>query len=323
MNAVKLAFDKEFQYAFWFLLLSAIFDGLDGHAARALGTSSSFGAELDSLCDLVDFGVSPALVMFLWCRDETATCASKGSSDLYVFKNIIDKLLWFSILIYASCCACRLARFNLSNETIATPPPHSAIYKSKEFEISTGLQRDSLTVDSKSTDSEVFKFIKADGKEVSQIFSWSKSFAKWIDTFINKEKFFEGVPAPMGAFLALVPMMLTHAFPELECRKNKELFTSIWIIVVGGFMICTLRTFSTKMFIKENTKSEEKKRTSLFISKNMQTLAGRILVVSAVLAVLRSHPWFLLVSMAVVYTCSIPCSHALYCLLLRAANSDK
>jgi len=50
----------------YLVFLAAIFDGLDGHVARVLHAATEFGAELDSLCDLVDFGVSPALVVFLW-----------------------------------------------------------------------------------------------------------------------------------------------------------------------------------------------------------------------------------------------------------------
>ena len=48
------------------LACSAILDGLDGHAARALKASTKIGAELDSLCDLADFGVAPCFIMYLW-----------------------------------------------------------------------------------------------------------------------------------------------------------------------------------------------------------------------------------------------------------------
>ena len=70
-------------------------DGLDGRIARALKGTSRFGAELDSLADFVDFGVAPAIVLYV--------------SDLHETKSFG----WFAALIFAIACALRLARFNV------------------------------------------------------------------------------------------------------------------------------------------------------------------------------------------------------------------
>jgi CDP-diacylglycerol---serine O-phosphatidyltransferase len=78
--------------------VAAALDGLDGRLARMLKSESAIGAELDSLCDFVNFGVTPALVLYLWgLRPETS-------------------LGWIAVLVYAVCCMLRLARFNVGSK---------------------------------------------------------------------------------------------------------------------------------------------------------------------------------------------------------------
>ena len=76
-----------------------IFDGLDGRIARMTNTSSKFGAEYDSLSDMVSFGVAPALVMFSWALGE------------------LGKFGWSAAFVYVACAALRLARFNTQIDT--------------------------------------------------------------------------------------------------------------------------------------------------------------------------------------------------------------
>ena len=76
------------------IFVAMVFDGLDGRVARLTHTSSKFGAEYDSLSDMVSFGVAPALVVFSW-----------GLGDL-------GKFGWSAAFIYVACAALRLARFN-------------------------------------------------------------------------------------------------------------------------------------------------------------------------------------------------------------------
>ena len=80
--------------------------GSDGRLARLLKATSSFGAELDSLADFISFGVAPATVLYLWTM---AAWHSVG---------------WVIVLVYAVCCALRLARFN--SQLDAEPPPYRA-----------------------------------------------------------------------------------------------------------------------------------------------------------------------------------------------------
>ena len=79
------------------IALAAALDGLDGRLARMLKSESAIGAELDSLCDFVNFGVVPGLVLYLWgLRSET-------------------NMGWIAVLVYAVCCMLRLARFNVGS----------------------------------------------------------------------------------------------------------------------------------------------------------------------------------------------------------------
>jgi CDP-diacylglycerol--serine O-phosphatidyltransferase len=84
----------------WFILIAAIFDGLDGKVARLTGTTSKFGVEYDSLADLVAFGVAPGLLMYAWALKP------------------FGKLGWLAAFIYVVCGALRLARFNVQVATV-------------------------------------------------------------------------------------------------------------------------------------------------------------------------------------------------------------
>ena len=97
--AVIAAMRGDFESAPIAILFALVFDGLDGRIARLTNTSSKFGAEFDSLSDMVSFGVAPALVMFSWALGD------------------LGKLGWSAAFIYVACAALRLARFNTQIET--------------------------------------------------------------------------------------------------------------------------------------------------------------------------------------------------------------
>jgi len=105
MSAVRCAMTGDFLSAVQCLACSAILDGLDGHAARALKASTKIGAELDSLCDLADFGVAPCFIMYLW------------ASKLEFEGNVTDNQLWAACIFYCSCCSLRLGRFNIMSKS--------------------------------------------------------------------------------------------------------------------------------------------------------------------------------------------------------------
>ena len=96
LTAIRFAIEGRFETAVLAIITAAILDGLDGRIARALQGTSRFGAELDSLADFVDFGVAPALTLYLW--------------SLHEFRSFG----WFAALVFAIAAALRLARFNVS-----------------------------------------------------------------------------------------------------------------------------------------------------------------------------------------------------------------
>ncbi|MCW6510512.1 CDP-alcohol phosphatidyltransferase family protein [Lichenifustis flavocetrariae] len=98
LTAIRFAVEGRFELAVLTILAAAVFDGLDGRIARALQGTTKFGAELDSLADFVDFGVAPALTLYLWSLSS------------------IKSFGWFAALVFAVACALRLARFNVALE---------------------------------------------------------------------------------------------------------------------------------------------------------------------------------------------------------------
>jgi CDP-diacylglycerol--serine O-phosphatidyltransferase len=96
--AIVAAMNGDFQYAAIATFVSMILDGLDGRVARMTNTQSDFGAEYDSLADVVAFGVAPALVVFTWGLDS------------------LGKFGWMAAFIYVAGTALRLARFNVQLE---------------------------------------------------------------------------------------------------------------------------------------------------------------------------------------------------------------
>lgn len=97
LTAIRFATEGKWELVVLAILAAAILDNLDGRIARLIGGTSGFGAQLDSLCDVVSFGVVPALVMYFW-----------GLQDL-------GRLGWISALLFVVCAAVRLARFNLQS----------------------------------------------------------------------------------------------------------------------------------------------------------------------------------------------------------------
>lgn len=110
LTAIRYATEGKFDTAVTAVIAAAVLDGLDGRIARALKGTSRFGAELDSLADFVDFGVAPALLLYLWSLHETKS------------------LGWFAALVFAIACALRLARFNVTVDEPGRPAWHSDFF---------------------------------------------------------------------------------------------------------------------------------------------------------------------------------------------------
>lgn len=104
--AIMSAINGNFIHAAWAIILANIFDGLDGWIARLTNTTTRFGVELDSLSDLVAFGVAPSIMMYKWA--------------LMPF----GRLGWAAAFLFVACGALRLARFN-----VQTGNPGSKAFK--------------------------------------------------------------------------------------------------------------------------------------------------------------------------------------------------
>lgn len=94
-TAIPFAFGGQWKAAVVAILFAAIFDALDGRVARLFHVDSAFGAQLDSLADLVSFGIAPSVLVYLWSLHAAQSAG------------------WAVALIYCACCAIRLARFNV------------------------------------------------------------------------------------------------------------------------------------------------------------------------------------------------------------------
>ena len=97
LSSIKFALDSKFELSVIAIIFAALFDALDGRVARLIKGTSKVGKELDSLTDVISFGVAPAFIMYFWNL------------------NNLGKFGWLLCLIYVVCVALRLARFNINS----------------------------------------------------------------------------------------------------------------------------------------------------------------------------------------------------------------
>jgi len=165
LTSIKFALDGKFALAIVAILFAGLMDALDGRIARLIKGTSKMGKELDSLGDVISFGVAPAFIMYFWNLQ------------------YLDKLGWFVCLMYVVCVALRLARFNINSEEMP---------------------------------------------------SW-------------KDNFFEGVPAPAGGIVVLMPLVLSFSgLGEIFFKINYDLVVPIFFIIVSILLISTIPTYSFK-----------------------------------------------------------------------------
>jgi len=168
LTSIKFALDGKFALAIIAILFAGLMDALDGRIARLIKGTSKMGKELDSLGDVISFGVAPAFIMYFWSLQ------------------YLDKLGWFVCLMYVVCVALRLARFNVNSE-----------------------------------------------EEVS-----------W------KDNFFEGVPAPAGGIIVLMPLVLSFSgLGEIFFKINYDLVVPAFFIIVSILLISIVPTYSFKRIV--------------------------------------------------------------------------
>lgn len=221
MTGIRFAVEGKWQEAVLAIAIAALFDMLDGRIARMLNAQSKFGEELDSLSDVVSFGVAPALILYLWTLDDARTIG------------------WMAALLMGVCAALRLARFNTMLGAAAEKPPFAYNY-------------------------------------------------------------FTGVPAPAGAFLALLPLIATL---ELGSGWVDSPWVVVpWTVGVAALMISAIPTFSLKGL-------RVPVRYVVFV----------LLGVGATAAALVSAPWATLSVVGLVYITAIPFSAHRYNVLSAEA----
>ena len=112
LTAIRFLMAGQFLTAVWLILFAIVIDGLDGLIARRLKATSDFGAQLDSLSDFLNFGVTPGFLVY-----QRALAPGERAGG------------WIFVLVYIVCCCMRLARFNVAQNRAATngdikPPAH-------------------------------------------------------------------------------------------------------------------------------------------------------------------------------------------------------
>ncbi|RYE06622.1 MAG: phosphatidylcholine/phosphatidylserine synthase [Rickettsiaceae bacterium] len=216
LSSIRFALDSKWEHAVCCTLVAAIFDGIDGRIARLFNATSNFGAELDSLCDFANFGICPAIIIYLW------------SFQQYELKLIS----WAVILLFVVCMAIRLARFNTS------------IFYEQEI------------------------------------------------NNINSKYFSIGVPAPPGAILSLMPVMLDFEitnFLSFNIRPH-TLMINIYVALIAILLPSRLPTFLFK-----NVKIKSRYILPFFI-------ISAIIIINTLV-----YPWVTLPILGLLYMLSIPC----------------
>ena len=222
LTSIKFALDGKFALAIVAILFAGLMDALDGRIARLIKGTSKMGKELDSLGDVISFGVAPAFIMYFWNLQ------------------YLDKLGWFVCLMYVVCVALRLARFNVNSEEEQ---------------------------------------------------SW-------------KDNFFEGVPAPAGGIIVLMPLVLSFSgLGEIFFKINYDLVVPIFFIIVSMLLISTIPTYSFKKIVIPRTMTK-------FLLFGIVLFFGALLV----------YTFKILAISTFLYLCLIPVSYFHYKKIKKEKN---
>ena len=208
LTGIRFAVEGRWEHAVAAIIVAAILDALDGRMARILNASSEFGAQLDSLSDIVSFGVAPALVLYFWSLQE------------------VGGVGWALTLFFIVCCGLRLAPFN---SMMGKLPPYAYNY-------------------------------------------------------------FTGVPAPAGALISLVPIVVHLAFEVGVVMEPVVVGT--WSVIMASLMVSQVPTYSFKRF-----KVPQPYVLPFFV------------IVGLMLAGLAGRPWHVLTMLAIMYLLTFPFSY--------------
>ncbi|MCW8914686.1 MAG: CDP-diacylglycerol--serine O-phosphatidyltransferase [Magnetovibrio sp.] len=121
LTAIRFAYEGRWEHAALAILAAAILDTLDGRVARLLKGTSKFGAELDSLADILSFGVAPPMMLYFWSLQD------------------FGRFGWILVMLFAVSCALRLARFNTAAEDPDPPAWASTFFSGVPAPAAAGL----------------------------------------------------------------------------------------------------------------------------------------------------------------------------------------
>lgn len=231
LTGMRFAIAGEWDKAVGAIVVAGVLDGLDGRVARLLKAESKFGAELDSLSDVIAFGVSPAVILFLWTLQ------------------YIPKYGWVIALAHAVCCALRLARFN-SQMDVEFQPRKSA-------------------------------------------------------------GFLTGIPAPAGAGMALLPLILWMALGDADLPAVQNIFqrtyvVAPWTLFTAFLMISDLATYGWGSF---------RLRRSLRLPA--------LLLIGLIGTALFTAPWATLGVIVILYAAAIPFAIRSYAKVKRRRAAEQ
>ena len=229
LSGIRFAMTEDWDKALMFVGIAAVLDGLDGRIARMLRGQSKFGAELDSLSDVVAFGVAPALIVYLWVQKALAHHAAALPGWILPTWNNYG---WVCALAYAVCMALRLARFNARID--AEEQPH-----------------------------------KSAG-------------------------FLTGVPAPAGAGLMLLPILLWLSSDRQWTWLQRPELVMLWSAFSAFLIISSIATWSGALRVKRNVRLEA------------------VLIITLIGGALFAAPWETLSALVIIYLATIPFSMLRY-----------
>ena len=218
MTAIRFAFEQRYELAVVFVIAASVLDALDGAVARLLKSTSRFGAELDSLSDVIAFGVAPAFLLYSW-----------GLAEL-------GRVGWIVALAYGVACALRLARYNAQLEE--KDDPHRRL------------------------------------------------------------GFFTGVPAPAGAGLALLPMLLDFSVGAAIFQRSSVLVG--YVALIAALMVSRLPTYSLRQ-----------------VRVRRDLMVPTLFLIALFAASVTVYRWSALAVVVIVYLVSIPLAWFSYRRLVR------
>ena len=229
LSSINFALNQNYKLAIIAILFAAIIDGLDGRIARLIKGTSKVGKELDSLTDIISFGVAPAFIMYFW------TLSSLG------------KFGWLISLIYVVCIALRLARFNINTEGEATwennffegiPSPAGAILVLSPlvYELS-GLEV--INIDNSSVGLRIDKWIKNELTKIPQSLiekDLRNGKLSGLEVINIDYKFF--IPSLFVLIsILLISKIPTYSFKKIVVPRSTTIFLLLGIVLLFGLLL--------------------------------------------------------------------------------------